>query len=107
MMGLIEVNTDSFEQEVLQSNIPVMVDLWAPWCGPCRSIAPTVEKIAAEYEGRMKVCKLNIDTSPAIAAKYSVMSIPTLLFFKNGEVASQIVGLVNKEKIVDKFKDLI
>jgi thioredoxin 1 len=106
-MGLIEVNTDSFEQEVLQSNIPVMVDLWAPWCGPCRSIAPTVEKIAAEYEGRMKVCKLNIDTSPAIAAKYSVMSIPTLLFFKNGEVASQIVGLVNKEKIVDKFKDLI
>lgn len=107
MMGLIEVNTDSFEQEVLQSNIPVMVDLWAPWCGPCRAIAPTVEKIAAEYEGRMKVCKLNIDTSPAIAAKYSVMSIPTLLFFKNGEVASQIVGLVNKEKIVDKFKDLI
>ncbi|HPR16997.1 MAG TPA: thioredoxin [Candidatus Cloacimonadota bacterium] len=106
-MGLIEVNQDQFEQEVLQSDLPVLVDLWAPWCGPCKALSPTVDALAEEYEGKLKVCKVNIDSSPSIAAKYSVMSIPTLLIFKDGEVKGQIIGLVSKEKIVGKFSDLL
>ncbi len=106
-MGLIEINQDNFESEVLKNELPVLVDFWAPWCGPCKAIAPTVEDIAQEYAGKLQVCKLNIDSSPTIAAKYSIMSIPTLLIFNKGEVQAQIVGLAGKDKIVDKFKDLI
>ena len=106
-MALLEVNQDTFEQEVLKSEIPVLVDLWAPWCGPCRALTPTVEDIASEYDGKLKVVKLNIDESPTIAANYSVMSIPTLLIFKAGNVEGQIVGLVGKDKIEAKFIDLI
>lgn len=106
-MGLIEINQDNFESEVLKNELPVLVDFWAPWCGPCKAIAPTVEDIAQEYADKLQVCKLNIDSSPTIAAKYSIMSIPTLLIFNKGEVQAQIVGLAGKDKIVDKFKDLI
>ncbi|HHE64936.1 MAG TPA: thioredoxin [Bacteroidetes bacterium] len=106
-MGLIEVNQDNFEQEVLQNDLPVLVDFWAPWCGPCKALSPTVEDIAAEYEGKLKVCKINIDSSPNIANQFSIMSIPTLLIFKAGKVEGQIIGLVSKDKIVAKFKDLI
>ena len=94
-------------EEVLKSEIPVLVDLWAPWCGPCRALTPTVEDIASEYDGKLKVVKLNIDESPTIAANYSVISIPTLLIFKNGNVEGQIVGLVGKDKIEAKFVNLI
>jgi thioredoxin len=103
----LEVNQDTFENEVLKSEIPVLVDLWAPWCGPCRALTPTIDAIAAEYEGKLKVVKVNIDESPTIAANYSVMSIPTLLIFKDGNVEGQIVGLVGKDKIEAKFANLI
>jgi len=106
-MSLKEVNQDSFENEVIKSDIPVLIDLWAPWCGPCRALHPIVEKVAEDFSGKLKVMKLNIDESPAIAGKYQVMSIPTLLLFSKGEVEIQIIGLVSKDKIVKKITPFI
>ena len=106
-MGMLEVNQDTFENEVLKSEIPVLVDFWAPWCGPCKALTPIVEDIAQEYEGKLKVCKINIDSSPSIANQFSIMSIPTLLIFNKGEVENQIIGLVGKDKVVAKFSHLI
>ena len=106
-MSLLEVSQDTFEKEVLQSNIPVLVDLWAPWCGPCVAITTTVEEIAVEYEGKLKVVKVNIDKNPMVAVNFQVMSIPTLLIFKDGKVDAQLIGLVGKDKIERKFKSLI
>lgn len=106
-MSLKEINQDNFEAEVLQSDLPVLIDLWAPWCGPCRALTPIVENIAGEYEGKLKVVKLNVDESPTIAADYQVMSIPTLLIFKNGQVEAQLIGLVSKDKIISKFESLL
>ena len=106
-MSLKEVNQDSFESEVIKSDIPVLVDLWATWCGPCKALHPIVEHLADDYSGKLKVMKLNIDDSPAIAGKYQVMSIPTLLLFSNGEVVTQIIGLVSKDKIVKKIGPFI
>ena len=106
-MGLQEINNETFENEVLKSDIPVIVHLWAPWCGPCKAIAPVLEEIAVEFEGKVKVVKVNIDESPSIASNYNVMSIPTLLIFKDESVEGQIVGLVSKTKIVEKFSHLI
>ena len=98
-MKLLEVNDDTFEAEVIESAIPVMVDLWAVWCGPCKMITPHVEQLAGEYEGKVKFVKLNVDEAPNTAARYGVMSIPTLLYFKNGEVAEQTVGAIPKKNI--------
>ncbi|MBC8416024.1 MAG: thioredoxin [Candidatus Cloacimonetes bacterium] len=106
-MVIIDVNLDNFEEEVLKSDIPVLVDLWAPWCGPCKAIGSTVSEIAEEYTGKLKVVKLNIDQSPSLATEYKIMSIPTLLIFKDGQVDGQIIGLVGKDKIESKFKHLI
>ena len=106
-MAIIDVNLDNFEEEVLKSDIPVLVDLWAPWCGPCRPIGTIVSELAEEYAGKLKVAKLNIDQSPELATKYNIMSIPTLLIFKDGQVDGQIIGLVGKDKIESKFKHLI
>ena len=106
-MSLLEVTDQNFEQEVLNSEVPVLADLWAPWCGPCKAIGPTVEKIAKEYGDKAKVVKINVDDSPSIASKYSVMSIPTLLFFKDGKVADQAIGLVGKDKISAKLDKLV
>ena len=106
-MSLKEINQDNFEVEVLQSEIPVLIDLWAPWCGPCRALTPIVEAIADEYEGKLKVVKLNVDESPLIATNYQVMSIPTLLIFKEGQVEAQLIGLVSKDKIISKFESLL
>jgi len=90
---LIEVTDDSFENEVLGSDVPVLVDYWAPWCGPCKMAAPVLERIAGEYEGRLKICKINVDEEREVAGKHRIMSIPTMFLFKDGEVVDQIVGV--------------
>ena len=106
-MAIIKVTQDDFEAQVLKSEIPVMVDLWAPWCGPCKALEPTIEEISNEYEGKLKVVKVNIDESPNVATQYQVMSIPTLLIFKDGKVENQIIGLVSKDKITSKLEPLV
>lgn len=97
--NVAEFNDTNFENEVLQSDQPVLVDFWAPWCGPCRMLAPTVEEVAGEYDGKVKVGKLNTDEARQAAVNYKVQSIPTLMLFKNGEVADTLMGAVPKEHI--------
>ena len=104
---LKEISTSNFDQEVLKSDIPVLADLWAPWCGPCKALTSAVEAVATEYKDDLKVVKINVDDNPSLAAKYSVMSIPTLLFFKDGMIKEQIVGLVAKEKIISKISSYV
>lgn len=91
--GTIKVTDENFEREVLKSDIPVIVDFWAPWCRPCQIAGPVLEKIAQEYRGRLKVCKLNVDEGREMAIKYGIMSIPTLNIYKNGVVVDQIIGV--------------
>jgi len=105
--GVIEINDDSFEDEVLKCSLPVMVDFWAPWCGPCRMIAPITEKLAVEYEGRLKVCKLNVDNSPQTASKYRVLTIPQVFFFKNGEAVDQSTGAVPEHVLQSKAESVL
>ena len=95
----LALKTSDFETEVLQSQVPVLVDFWAAWCGPCRLIAPHVEAISQEYAGKAKVFKVDVDAEADLAGRYGVMSIPTLLIFKDGQLADQIVGAVPKEQI--------
>lgn len=97
----ISVNEQNFEQEVLQADIPVLVDFWAPWCGPCRMIAPSIEQLAEEFAGQARVCKVNVDESTSLAARFSVTSIPTIIIFKNGEVVDRYVGAQSKERLRD------
>lgn len=107
MSNAAAITSEDFEKEVLQSETPVLIDFWAEWCGPCKMIAPSVDAIAAEYAGKLKVFKLDVDKEPAIAAKYGIMSIPTLVIFKNGEVAEQIVGLMPKQTIEEKIAPIL
>ncbi|HNZ32639.1 MAG TPA: thioredoxin [Candidatus Cloacimonas sp.] len=102
-MSIVAVNSSTFEEEVLKSSLPVLVDFWAPWCGPCKALSPTVDKVANETAGKVKVVKVNVDEAQDIAAKYSIMSIPTLLVFVNGVVSDQLIGLVQKDKIMEKL----
>ncbi len=99
--GVFEVNDATFEQEVLQSEQPVLVDFWAAWCGPCRAIAPVVDELATQYTGKLKVMKMDVDKNPATPGRYGIRGIPALLLFKDGKVADQIVGVVPKE-VIDK-----
>ncbi|MFT5387344.1 MAG: thioredoxin 1 [Candidatus Omnitrophota bacterium] len=101
-MSALHLTQDSFESEVLKADGPVLVDLWAEWCGPCKAIGPIIDELATELTGKLKVTKLDIDQAQEIAAKFNVMSIPTMLVFKNGEVVEQIVGAVPKEAILAK-----
>ena len=105
--NLKHFSTDDFEAEVLKSDIPVLVDFWAEWCGPCRAIGPIVDELANEYSGKAKIGKLNVDTDNQVAAQYGVRSIPALLIFKDGSVANQIVGAVHKEKITELLDSVI
>ncbi len=101
------ITTGEFDEQVLQSPIPVLIDFWAAWCGPCRMIAPHVEALAEEYSGKVRVLKCNVDEEPEIAQKYSIMSIPTLVFFKSGKVVDQLVGALPKSKIKEKIDSLV
>ena len=96
---ILHITDDTFEQEVLQSNTPVLVDYWAEWCGPCKMIAPALDQIASEYEGRLKVAKLNIDENQSTPPKYGIRGIPTLMLFKNGNVEATKVGAVSKTQL--------
>jgi len=98
-MGLVHVNDKSFASEVLNSDVPVLVDFWATWCGPCRSISPIVEELAKEFSGRVKVTKLNVDESPATPTQYGVRGIPTLILFKGGKILDQLVGAHPKARL--------
>jgi thioredoxin 1 len=97
--GISEVSDATFEAEVLRSATPVLIDFWAPWCGPCRAIAPVVEELAREYAGKVKIVKMNVDDNPQTPAKYGVRGIPNLIVFKGGQVAEQIVGAVPKARL--------
>ena len=106
-LGVLEVNDGNFDQEVLRSEQPVLVDFWAVWCGPCKAIAPIVDGLAATYAGKIKVAKVNVDQNGATPSRYGIRGIPTLLFFKGGKVADQVVGYVPQEVIEEKVKRLI
>ena len=98
-MSTVHLSSSNFDNEVLQTDIPVLVDFWAEWCAPCHMVAPAVEEIAKEYEGKLKVCKLNVDEAGDIAGKFGVMSIPTLIVFKAGQKVEQVVGVVPKGQL--------
>ncbi len=104
-MAAIEITDANFETEVINSDVPVLIDFWAVWCGPCKMIAPIVEEIAGEYAGKLKVGKLDVDNNPAVAGKFGIRSIPTLLLFKDGKIVDQIVGAVPKNAIVQKLAE--
>ena len=103
----MKVATNSNFDEIISGNLPVMVDFWAVWCGPCRVLSPTVDEIAEEYAGKVDVVKCNVDDADEVAMKYRVMSIPTLLFFKDGQVVDKSVGLVSKDEIVERLSKLV
>ena len=102
----IEFTDANFSQEVLGSDIPVLVDFWAAWCAPCKMIAPMIEEIAGEYEGKVKVGKLDVDSNPEVAGKFGIRSIPSLLIFKDGEVVNQVIGAQPKPAIIEKLDNL-
>ena len=104
---MVELNSDNFETEVSNFKGTVLVDFWAPWCGPCRMVGPVVEELAKEYVGKAKVAKLNTDDAPDIASKFGIRSIPTLLFFKDGSVVQQLVGAYPKSKINEKLQSAL
>jgi len=106
MKATIEVNEANFEAEVLKSSQPVLVDFWAPWCGPCKMLSPLLDEIAAEQAGKVKIVKVNLDENQDLAQRYNVQAIPTLLYFAGGEVRQQSLGLVSKKAIVTRLEEL-
>jgi thioredoxin 1 len=102
-LNIINLTQDNFAKEVLESSTPILVDFWAEWCGPCKMIAPVLDELAQEYDGRVKIGKVNIDNEQGLAAEYGVRAIPTLLLFQNGQVAEQIVGLKSKRDLKNTF----
>jgi len=106
MKQAIEINEANFETEVLQSNQPVLVDFWADWCGPCKMLGPVLDEIALEHDGHIKVVKANVDTSPGLAARFGIQSIPTLLYFASGQLRDKTVGVLGKQAIVSRLEKL-
>jgi thioredoxin 1 len=107
MADIQQVSDSSFDGDVLKAEVPVLIDFWAPWCGPCRAIAPIVEELASEYDGRLKIVKMNVDDNPQTPAQYGVRGIPNLILFKAGEVKQQIVGAVPKAHLVKAIDDVV
>jgi len=105
--GIMEVSDGSFDTEVLKSDKPVLVDFWAPWCGPCRAIAPIIEELMKEYGDQVKFTKCNVDDNPVTPGQYGIKAIPTLIFFSNGKIVNQITGMVAKSKLVDSIKSVL
>jgi len=105
--NIMEINDDSFEKIVLKSDKPVMVDFWAPWCGPCKAISPTIDALEKEFGDKMTFVKVNVDDNPISPSKYGVQAIPTLLFFKNGVIADQITGMVAKQKLEETITTIL
>jgi thioredoxin 1 len=106
-MGLLHFTDTNFKKEVLESNLLVLVDYWAPWCGPCKIVAPMLEELAKEYKDRIKIGKLDVDSNPKTATHYGIMSIPTLIFFKQGKVTDQVTGVINKQELKRKIEENI
>ena len=104
---VVEFSEANFEQEVTKAATPVLVDMWAAWCGPCRMVAPVVEELAGTYQGKMKMGKLNVDDHPQVAARFRIMNIPTLLLFKGGQEVDRIVGVVPKEELTRRIEKVI
>ena len=107
MSEYIVITSANFEAEVLQSKLPVIIDFWAPWCAPCRMIGPFIEQLAKDYDGRIKVCKVNVDDETDLASKHNVVSIPTFVIYKEGKIVNQAVGALSKQNIEGLFKDFI
>lgn len=105
--NIVQISDDTFESEVIQSSVPVLIDFWAPWCGPCRAIAPIVDQLADEYAGKLKIVKMNVDDNPRTPANYGVRGIPNLILFKNGKVEQQIVGAVPKAHLVKAISTVV
>lgn len=105
--NVVQVTDDSFEQEILKSELPTLVDFWASWCGPCRAIAPVVEELSEDYAGKVKVAKLNVDESPKTPGQYGIRAIPTLIMFKDGKQVDQITGAVSKAHIEEALKKIL
>lgn len=107
MAAYVTLTDATFQEEVLDSDQPVLVDFWATWCGPCRMIAPTIEKLAEDFDGRAKIAKLDVDSNPETAMQFGVRSIPTLLFFKDGRVVDQAIGVVPEKQLAQKLEGLV
>ena len=105
--GIMEIEDNSFDAEVLQSDKPVLVDFWAPWCGPCKAIGPVVEELSETFGGKVKFAKCNVDNNPLTPGKYGIKAIPTLIFFKDGNVVEQITGMVAKSKLEDALNSML
>ncbi len=104
---IVNVTDDSFEKDVIKSNTPIVVDFWAPWCGPCRAVGPIIEELAQELKGRLKVAKVNVDENPNIAANYGIRSIPTIMLFKDGKLEDTLIGLAPKDRFEEFVKKVL
>ncbi len=105
--NIVHVNESNFDEEVLNSNVPVLVDFWAEWCGPCKMIAPILDELASEYGEKLKICKIDVDSNPEIAPKFGIRGIPTLIMFKDGSAESTKVGAVSKSQLVEFVDEII